>query len=395
MLPWLGERFGNPSGAHRVARAARQAVDEARDAVADGRRLPARRGRVHRRRHRGRQPGRAGRPRRPARPGAVQRRRARGRARARSHASAGARCRSTAAGCVDLDALGAALDARHDAGVGDGGQQRGRRRAAGGRGGRARAPPCPGRRRPHRRRAGARRGSTCPTVLAGADLVAVSSHKVGGPQGVGALVVRRGHAAAAARALGGGQERELRSGTHNVAGIVGLAAALRGRGVATARRPRRGSGARRDRLADGLLAAVPGAGRDRRRRRDRPPARHAAPVRSRASRARRCCSCSTRPACARRPRRPAPAAPSRRRTCWRPWASRPTGAPGALRLSLGWTSTGDADVDRALDGRARPPSPGCRGARWRREGPRRHVGRGRLVGGRGPPARRRATRSWA
>ena len=34
MEPWLGERFGNPSGAHRVARAARQAVDEARDVVA-------------------------------------------------------------------------------------------------------------------------------------------------------------------------------------------------------------------------------------------------------------------------------------------------------------------------------------------------------------------------
>src|SRR5262249_4837875 len=34
MLPWLGERFGNPSGAHRVARAARQAIDEARDAIA-------------------------------------------------------------------------------------------------------------------------------------------------------------------------------------------------------------------------------------------------------------------------------------------------------------------------------------------------------------------------
>ena len=30
MLPWLTERFGNPSGAHQVARAARAAVDEAR-----------------------------------------------------------------------------------------------------------------------------------------------------------------------------------------------------------------------------------------------------------------------------------------------------------------------------------------------------------------------------
>src|SRR5688572_3338212 len=34
MLPWLGERFGNPSGSHRLAQAARQAVEEARDTVA-------------------------------------------------------------------------------------------------------------------------------------------------------------------------------------------------------------------------------------------------------------------------------------------------------------------------------------------------------------------------
>jgi cysteine desulfurase len=57
--------------------------------------------------------------------------------------------------------------------------------------------------------------------------------------------------------LGGGQERELRSGTHNVAGIVGFAAALRAavakRGE-TARRVR----ALRDRLADGLVTALPG-----------------------------------------------------------------------------------------------------------------------------------------
>ncbi len=35
MLPWLGERFGNPSGSHAVARAARQAIDEARDIAAE------------------------------------------------------------------------------------------------------------------------------------------------------------------------------------------------------------------------------------------------------------------------------------------------------------------------------------------------------------------------
>src|SRR5438445_3176469 len=34
MLPWLTERFGNPSGSHAVSRAARQAVDEAREVVA-------------------------------------------------------------------------------------------------------------------------------------------------------------------------------------------------------------------------------------------------------------------------------------------------------------------------------------------------------------------------
>jgi cysteine desulfurase len=57
---------------------------------------------------------------------------------------------------------------------------------------------------------------------------------------------------------GGGQERGRRSGTHNVAGIVGMAAAMRAtvaeRDTAVAR-----VGALRDRLADGLLAAVPGA----------------------------------------------------------------------------------------------------------------------------------------
>ena len=34
MMPWLGEHIGNPSGSHRAARRARQAVDDARDAVA-------------------------------------------------------------------------------------------------------------------------------------------------------------------------------------------------------------------------------------------------------------------------------------------------------------------------------------------------------------------------
>lgn len=92
-------------------------------------------------------------------------------------------------------------------------------------------------------------------VAAPADLVSVSAHKFGGPQGVGALVVRAG-TAVTPQLLGGGQEHERRSGTHNVAGIVGMAAALR---VCAAQREEVNArlGAMRDRLADGLLA-VPG-----------------------------------------------------------------------------------------------------------------------------------------
>jgi cysteine desulfurase len=94
------------------------------------------------------------------------------------------------------------------------------------------------------------------TLSAPADLVAVSAHKFGGPKGVGALVVRQG---VRVRPIihGGGQEHDRRSGTHNVAGIVAMAAAMRvtveERDATVAR-----VSALRDRLADGLLATVPG-----------------------------------------------------------------------------------------------------------------------------------------
>jgi len=92
------------------------------------------------------------------------------------------------------------------------------------------------------------------TLAAGADLVAVSAHKFGGPKGVGALVVRSGVAVAPV-IHGGGQERDRRSGTYNVAGIVGMAAAME---VTVARRESTVAQVRplRDRLADGLLASV-------------------------------------------------------------------------------------------------------------------------------------------
>jgi cysteine desulfurase len=59
----------------------------------------------------------------------------------------------------------------------------------------------------------------------GADYVSLSAHKIGGPQGVGALVVRQG-APLASQLLGGGQEFGRRAGTHNVAGIAAFGVAV-------------------------------------------------------------------------------------------------------------------------------------------------------------------------
>lgn len=256
MLPWLGERFGNPSGAHRVARAARQAVDEARDAVAEvvgcapgdvvftggGTEADnvAVRG-VH-----------------AARPGAVLCSAVEHDAVLRPVAHVGGRTVPVdARGLIDLDALAALLDERDDVtlvSVMVANNEVGtiqpvaavaevvRRHAPGA--------------AVHADAVQAAAWLPLAERLAGTHLVSLSSHKVGGPQGVGALVVRRGTPLRPLM-LGGGQERELRSGTHNVAGIVGFAAALQAAAAqraGTARRAR----ALRDRLAEGLVAALPG-----------------------------------------------------------------------------------------------------------------------------------------
>jgi len=86
-----------------------------------------------------------------------------------------------------------------------------------------------------------------------ADLLTLSGHKIGAPKGVGALV---GRAPVDPLVKGGGQERGLRGGTENVAGIAGFgaaAAAARG-GLASARGR---MAALRDRLEAGLKGTSP------------------------------------------------------------------------------------------------------------------------------------------
>ena len=90
-------------------------------------------------------------------------------------------------------------------------------------------------------------------VTKGVDMLSVTGHKLGGPQGVGAVAVRDG-LMPDPLLVGGGQERERRAGTQNVAGIVGFAAA-----VQASMDDREDRLARIDRLAERLLKGLIGA----------------------------------------------------------------------------------------------------------------------------------------
>jgi cysteine desulfurase len=97
----------------------------------------------------------------------------------------------------------------------------------------------------------------CDINVLGADLLVVSGHKLGGPQGVGALIrASDGLHFADPLIKGGGQERGARAGTENVAAIAGFGAAAR---AAAAARDVDGArvGALRERLEAGLMAIAP------------------------------------------------------------------------------------------------------------------------------------------
>ena len=82
------------------------------------------------------------------------------------------------------------------------------------------------------------------------DLVSINAHKFYGPKGVGALYVRKGTRLATMQ-TGGGQEKGRRTGTENVAGIVGLGVAMR-----IARERRANESPRQARLRDRIIAGV-------------------------------------------------------------------------------------------------------------------------------------------
>jgi cysteine desulfurase len=339
MEPWLGSSFGNPSGAHSVARAARQAIDESRDTIAsllgcapneviftsggteaDNLAVLG-------------VPG-------PVVASAIE-----------HHAVleplasvAGSTVPVDRQGVIDLDTLSSTLRAHPDIGlvsVMTANNEIGT------------VQPLADVARLVRHHApsavlhtDAVQGAAwldIGSVAAGYDLISVSAHKFGGPQGVGVLVARRG-VPLRARQIGGGQERELRSGTHNVAGIVGMAAALAAKSEARSAEATQ-AGVLRDRLATEIQAQIPDVVETVERSPTLPGTLHLTipGVESEAllfllDEAGVCASAAS--ACASGAQESshvlaalgAPLAPD----------------TGALRLSFGWTSTND-DVDQVLD----------------------------------------------
>ncbi len=256
MLPHLSEHYANPSGSHRFAREARKAIDDAREVVADV--VGCRPGEVV-------FTGGGTEADNTAVLGTVARRGGTAMCPAAEHHAVlesvhrvhGVVVGTTRTGAVDLDALAFALDTTPDVSVvsvmtvnNEVGTindvaavaQVVRRHASSA--------------VLHTDAVQAPCWVDLRTVTPHVQYLSLSAHKFGGPKGVGVLVVRDG-ASFQPAIIGGGQERERRSGTHNVAGIVAMAEALR---LTDAERPAElvRLASLRDRLVDRLVAELPG-----------------------------------------------------------------------------------------------------------------------------------------
>jgi cysteine desulfurase len=257
MHPWLTERFGNPSGAHQVARAARAAIEDARDVVSDF--LGVEPGGVTFTSGGTEADNLAVRGSVAARPGPIVVGATEHPAVMEAALAAGSEVRIAGVGpdgLIDPESLDRILDrtvavvsiqlVNHETGVLQPLAQLARWV-------RRRAPVAV----LHTDAVQAASWFDLTTEAASADLISISGHKIGGPQGVGVLGAR-GRPPLQAILHGGGQERELRSGTQNVAAIVGLGAALQALG-----RDRDAAANRvadlRDGLASRVRAAIPDA----------------------------------------------------------------------------------------------------------------------------------------
>ena len=256
MLPFLSERFANPSGSHRFAREARRAIDEARDVVAAV--VGCRPGEVV-------FTGSGTEADNTAVLGSVARRGGTAVCSATEHHAVlecvhqigGHTVGVTATGEIDLAALAAMLDATPDVSVvsvmavnnevGTINDLAAVRNVV-----RRHAPAA----LLHTDAVQAACWLDLRTITPHVDFLSLSAHKFGGPKGVGLLVAREG-AQFAPTLIGGGQEAERRSGTHNVGGIVAMAEALRitdaNRAIDLAR-----IAPLRNRLIDQLVTTVPG-----------------------------------------------------------------------------------------------------------------------------------------
>jgi cysteine desulfurase len=225
MLPYLTDSYANPSGSHRFARLARRAVDEARDEVASV--VGCRPNEVV-------FTGGGTESDNTAVAGAVARHGGVAACPATEHPAVlqvverdhGVVVGVDAAGAVDLDRLDAVLAGRSDVAIvsvmavnnevgtiAD--------LAAVGAVVRQRAPKA----LLHTDAVQAAPWLDLRELSVHVDLLSLSAHKFGGPKGVGVLV-ERGGPRIEPLVIGGGQERERRSGTHNTAGIVATAVAL-------------------------------------------------------------------------------------------------------------------------------------------------------------------------